>query len=230
MTPHPETESPPQRKTLVSVERQYETDVATGQTATRMFVKMYFAARDSGHQSMPRACSCAWRSSDWWPESHALRDRVQIAVNGKRRPYPIFPDAFFKLTVNGRGGLRAFLEIDMGTEPIERGTRSDITAEGSDVAKKLRAYWQWGYVDKQHRGHPIYREHAPKGFVVLLAANSEDRAQSILGLADNSFRTNALPRSDMFWVATYDPHSKTSIYDLEWRTFKGGTRRLLDRA
>ncbi|MCR9095660.1 MAG: helix-turn-helix domain-containing protein [bacterium] len=36
------------RQPLVSVERQYETDVATGNTLSRMFVKMYFAARDSG--------------------------------------------------------------------------------------------------------------------------------------------------------------------------------------
>lgn len=33
---------------LVTVERQYETDIATGQTHRRMFVKMYFDARDSG--------------------------------------------------------------------------------------------------------------------------------------------------------------------------------------
>lgn len=33
---------------LVSVERQYETDLATGKTQSRMFVKMYFEARDSG--------------------------------------------------------------------------------------------------------------------------------------------------------------------------------------
>ena len=33
---------------LVSVERQIETDLATGNTQSRMFVKMYFAARDSG--------------------------------------------------------------------------------------------------------------------------------------------------------------------------------------
>jgi len=35
-------------KPLVSVERQFETDVATGDTQVRMFVKMYFEARDSG--------------------------------------------------------------------------------------------------------------------------------------------------------------------------------------
>lgn len=33
---------------LVTVERQYETDIATGKTQGRMFVKMYFDARDSG--------------------------------------------------------------------------------------------------------------------------------------------------------------------------------------
>lgn len=33
---------------LVSVERQFETDIATGRTEVRMFVKMYFDARDSG--------------------------------------------------------------------------------------------------------------------------------------------------------------------------------------
>lgn len=35
-------------KPLVSVERQFETDIATGRTEVRMFVKMYFDARDSG--------------------------------------------------------------------------------------------------------------------------------------------------------------------------------------
>jgi len=38
----------PAAKPLVSVERQYETDVTTGTTQVRMFVKMYFEARDSG--------------------------------------------------------------------------------------------------------------------------------------------------------------------------------------
>ena len=33
---------------LAAVERQYETDLATGKTHGRMFVKMYFDARDSG--------------------------------------------------------------------------------------------------------------------------------------------------------------------------------------
>jgi len=35
-------------KPLVSIERQFETDVTTGNTQVRMFVKMYFEARDSG--------------------------------------------------------------------------------------------------------------------------------------------------------------------------------------
>ena len=35
-------------KKLVSVERQTETDISTGKTETRLFVKMYFEARDSG--------------------------------------------------------------------------------------------------------------------------------------------------------------------------------------
>ena len=166
---------------------------------------------------------------DWWPESHALRDRIQIAVNGKRRPYPVYPDAFFKLSVHGRGGLRAFLEIDMGTEPIERGNRSDITAAGSDIAKKLRAYWQWGYIEKRHRAHPIYREHAPKGFVVLLATNTKEREPLILELAENNLRSNSLPRTDMFWVAVFDPHAKDSIYEARWQTFKRQYRRILDR-
>lgn len=165
---------------------------------------------------------------DWWPESHALRDRVQIAVNGKRRPYPVHPDAFFKLSVNGQGGLRAFLEIDMGTEPIERGSRSDLTSQGSDVAKKLRAYWQWGYVEKRHRAHPVYREHAPKGFVVLLATHSVERARSIIALAETSPDQNRIPHTDMFWVAPFVPHSKSSLYAKEWRTFKQSTRHLID--
>jgi len=37
---------------LVTVERQYETDIATGKTQGRMFVKMYFEARDSGLLAM----------------------------------------------------------------------------------------------------------------------------------------------------------------------------------
>lgn len=38
----------PRQQPLVSVERQFETDVATGETHVRMFVKMYFEARESG--------------------------------------------------------------------------------------------------------------------------------------------------------------------------------------
>lgn len=38
----------PREQPLVSVERQYETDLTTGKTQSRMFVKMYFEARDSG--------------------------------------------------------------------------------------------------------------------------------------------------------------------------------------
>lgn len=38
----------PIRKPLITVERQFETDLETGETSVRMFVKMYFAARDSG--------------------------------------------------------------------------------------------------------------------------------------------------------------------------------------
>jgi hypothetical protein len=38
----------PAPKPLVSVERQVETDLATGATETRLFLKMYFEARDSG--------------------------------------------------------------------------------------------------------------------------------------------------------------------------------------
>lgn len=36
------------QRPLVTVERQLETDIATGKTQSRMFVKMYFDARDSG--------------------------------------------------------------------------------------------------------------------------------------------------------------------------------------
>src|SRR2546426_12581165 len=38
----------PKRKPLVTVEFQTEVDVATGNREKRMFVKMYFEARDSG--------------------------------------------------------------------------------------------------------------------------------------------------------------------------------------
>jgi len=167
----------------------------------------------------------------WWPESKALRDRATILIDGKRRPFPIYPDAFFRLTVDGKGGLRACLEVDMGTEPAERGIAGGELA-GADVAKKLRAYWQWGYVQKQHRNHPLYSEHAPKGFVVLLAVNSEQRLKQILSLKDKhahngKLRAYPLPKSDMFWVAVYDPHSKESIYDLDWQTFKGTTKQLV---
>ena len=37
-------------------------------------------------------------------------------MQGRKRPFLIFPDAFFQLRVDGGGGLRACLEIDMGTE------------------------------------------------------------------------------------------------------------------
>ena len=38
----------PKRKPLVTVEFQTEVDIATGDRERRMFVKMYFDARDSG--------------------------------------------------------------------------------------------------------------------------------------------------------------------------------------
>src|SRR5713226_9778568 len=40
--------SDPKRKRLVSVEFQTEVDIATGRAERRMFLKMYFDARDSG--------------------------------------------------------------------------------------------------------------------------------------------------------------------------------------
>lgn len=168
---------------------------------------------------------------DWWPEGSALRDRVTILVDGRKRPFPIYPDAFFRLTVAGRGGLRACLEIDRGTEPLERGSANGSRA-GADLSKKLRAYWQWGYVERLHQQHALYGQHAPKGFVVLLAVHSEERLRQVLSLRDRAarngkLRTYPLPQSDMFWVATYDPHSKQSIYELEWQTFKGSTRTLI---
>jgi len=47
MSPESNDNQPP-RRPLISVERQVETDIATGKTETRMFVKMYFEVRDSG--------------------------------------------------------------------------------------------------------------------------------------------------------------------------------------
>jgi len=168
---------------------------------------------------------------DWWPESKALGDRTTIVVQGRKRPFPIFPDAFFRLRVGGGGGLRACLEIDMGTEPIERGSDGGDTA-GADLSKKLRAYWQWGYLEKRHKIHPIYGEHAPRGFVVLVAVNSEQRLRQVLSMKDRQgrggkLRTHPLPQTEMFWVAVFDPHAKTSIYDVDWQTFQGTTRRLI---
>lgn len=64
--------------------------------------------------------------------------------------------------------------------------------------------------------------------MILFAVNSDDRARRILELANDRIRANSLPRTDMFWVARFDPHSKRSIYDLCWRTFKGETRRVAD--
>jgi len=45
---NPPAEPEPPRRPLISVERQVETDIATGKTETRMFVKKYFEVRDSG--------------------------------------------------------------------------------------------------------------------------------------------------------------------------------------
>ena len=36
------------RRPLLSVEKQVETNIETGRSQTRMFVKLYFEARDSG--------------------------------------------------------------------------------------------------------------------------------------------------------------------------------------
>jgi len=175
---------------------------------------------------------------DWWPESGTLRSSVQISVKGRKRPYPIFPDAFYRQTVKGYGGLRSFVEIHTGTEPIERGIKTDFANKGSDVTKKLRAYWQWGYIEKKHKKHDFYKQHAPKGFVVQIVVmkqpgfDSKREVDKILNLTKtrdraNRIRINPLPRTDMFWVAEWDPYSKQSIYELDFTTFKGSTKRLV---
>ena len=86
---------------------------------------------------------------DWWSESHALRDRIQIAVNGKRRPYPIYPDVFFQthgLTVGDYHD--GWLTIDKAvkgkgvTSPI-RGTktrRSKRLPVSEDIAEWIKKH------------------------------------------------------------------------------------------
>ncbi len=114
------------------------------------------------------------------------------------------------------------------TPPPSPRSSAGWTAAGSDIVKKLRAYWQWGYIEKQHRIHPLYREHAPKGFVVLIATNSDRRAELILQLSNPRTQPNPLPRTDMIWVASFDPHTKASAYEANWRTLKGVKRRLIE--
>jgi hypothetical protein len=66
----------PKRKPLVTVEFQTEIDVATGNREKRMFVKMYFDARDS----LPRSPTSSGKPSaasrlTWTKAATAIRAR-----------------------------------------------------------------------------------------------------------------------------------------------------------
>jgi hypothetical protein len=153
--------------------------------------------------SLARAARAAGTELTWQRESADLRDHALVKNSrGRLERIPINPDAFFTLAwpYEGKTRHRAFfLEADLGTEPLERSDPAPHTRRLSDVVSKLRAYWQWGYIEHRHR----QKLHIP-GFVVLVAADSETRLCNMLEAAKAVDPKHT--GSSMFWFATFQPH------------------------
>jgi len=178
----------------------------------------------SFHVSLVRAAREQDMEVFWQREGEALRDYTYIKnQRGKPVRIPINPDALFSLAWTKAGKRRTrwcALEVDLGTEPNER---EDID-RGTDVKKKLLAYWQWGYRYRKH----LTRWKIPKGgFVVLVATSSKTRMDNLLRVAKTI--DTKQQGSNMFWFTTFNPHQDyASLLSPIWTSPNGKTHSLTE--
>jgi len=74
----------------------------------------------------------------FWEQGNDLSDSIAgLDEQGYEERYPVRPDAFFGLSVSGRGRSHFFLEWDRGTMPIV------ASGDRSDIRKKILGYWHY---------------------------------------------------------------------------------------
>jgi hypothetical protein len=137
----------------------------------------------------------------WKREAFLPREKVQDPYDPEKK-LSVIPDAFFGLQTD-RGKLYFFIEVDMGTETLER-FRTKIVA--------YREYWRSGKFQSRY----TYRN-----FRVLTITNGVKRLNNLIDTADNSgaknmllFTVDKLASSD-FLNSWYKPQSLDPINILD---------------
>lgn len=138
----------------------------------------------------------------WKREAFLPREKVQDPDNPEKR-LSVIPDAFFGLETD-RGKLFFFVEVDMGTETLER-FRTKIVA--------YREYWKSGQFLERY----TYRN-----FRVLTVTNGVQRLNNLIGTADKAgaknmflFTVHQLASSDVLGASWYRPNSLDPISILD---------------
>jgi len=138
----------------------------------------------------------------WKREGLLPREKVQDPENPEKR-LSVIPDAFFGLETD-RGKLFFFVEVDMGTETLDR-FRTKIVA--------YREYWKSGKFSDRY----TYRN-----FRVLTVTNGVQRLNNLIGTAANTgaknmflFSVDKLASSDILGASWYRPNSLDPISILD---------------
>jgi len=168
----------------------------------------------------------------WTQEGKEIQDKIDLPLQvihrpGKRRlnlkarrRASINPDGMAHLhwkSVLRNRNLRAFIELDTGTEPNIR-----ETSYGTDILTKMRAFVAWSQANR-HRD----RFNIP-GFLVLFATTGgKKRVENILATA------RAIdPKGkglNMFWAMHFDIKAPAStLLDPIWHTPSAQAKSLLD--
>jgi len=157
----------------------------------------------------------------WTPEGAELRDNVYVPRQGKRAHITINPDGFahFRWQIPGKKRNRwAFIEVDTGTEPNERSK-----GYGTDIATKLRGFWQWGYIEKRHK-----QRFSIPGFLVIFATTGGDRRVDNILATARSIDPKKVG-SSMFWAGHFDKDTQPAdLFDAIWKTPDGKPHSLLE--
>lgn len=179
----------------------------------------------------------------FWEQGIQLRDSViGKSQEGSEERFPVYPDAFFGLSVHGRR-LSYFLEIDRGTMPIV------ASSARSDLRKKFIGYKL--YADTHRHSHRYFVRVDSRGSVFELVVNDMRRGDRVFDpslVPIKGFRAlfvipgslnqdgspggrlgnvlSALPTfgkkyetSSLFWFASYEDYmveNPTSIFDRIW--------------
>ncbi len=182
-------------------------------------------------------------SLTFWEQGMCLRDYVSGRnEDGDEERVSVYPDAFFGLSVQGKGLSHYFLEID-------RGTMSIVAASNKpDIRKKVIGY-KW-YSDSRRHSQRYFRRMDSNGQVLGLVVNDNQRGDRVVDpslVPINGFRAlfvipgsssdgspngrlanvlSAVPMlgkaystSSLFWFASYDGYSverPLSIFDHIW--------------